>query len=189
LVAENSSDEFAQIIQDEWQKIYGLCFRLMGNSHDAEDLCQEAFAKAFKNYRKFEGRSQVSTWIYRIVVNAWKNKLRSKKKIFFFGLFRGNDGSPSDEESGFPEPKGNDPLPEERLEKLESDKLLQEGLMSMIPEEREIIVLRDLEGKSYEELAGLFQIPLGTVKSRLSRARESLRLKLIPILKKKGEIA
>ena len=189
MVTENLNDEFTQVIQDEWQKIYGLCFRLMGNSHDAEDLCQEAFAKAFKNFRKFEGRSQVSTWIYRITVNAWKNKLRSKKKILFFGLFRRNDDSQSDEEFSLPEPKGDDPLPEEKLEQLESGKLLQEGLMSLIPEEREIVVLRDLEGKSYEELAGLFQIPLGTVKSRLSRARESLRLKLIPLLKKKGDIA
>jgi RNA polymerase sigma-70 factor (ECF subfamily) len=182
------TNEFETLVQQESQKLYGFCFRLTGNSHEAEDLCQEALARAWKNYHAFEGRSQLSTWIIRIAINAWKNNLRRKKGKSFLGFLSLMKSNDSDEEQVY-DPPGSEPAPDTNLEKSQSQEILQEGLMSLTAEEREIIVLRDLEERSYEEVADLLNIPMGTMKSRLSRAREALRLKLIPILRTKGEMA
>lgn len=180
-------DEFERIVQDESRKLYGLSFRLTGNSQEAEDLCQEALARAYENFHKFEGRSHISTWLYRIAVNAWKNKMRSKRRVTILGFFRSEESLESGEEISMEDPKGPDASPEAHWEQRESGEILQSALMKLSAEDREIIVLRDLEDKSYEELAELLEIPMGTVKSRLARAREALRLKLGPLLKAKGE--
>ena len=175
------------MVRSESARLYSLCFRLTGNAPDAEDLSQDTFTRAYRGFGRFEGRSKLSTWLYRIAVNAWKNKLRSKNKLVLFGLFQKNDEGSEDEAAPL-DPKGNDPSPEVPLERLESDQLLQRGLLSLGREDREIIVLRDLEDKSYDELSEILGIPLGTVKSRLARARESLRIKLTPALRQRGEL-
>ncbi len=182
-------EEFETIVQNESQRLYGLSFRLTGNHQEAEDLCQEALARAFKNFQKFEGRSQVSTWLFRIVMNTWKNKMRTKRRLTIFGFFRSEESTESDQETVFDDPRGNEPPPDAKIERAESGQILQEALLGLSPEEREIVVLKDLEEKSYEDIGSLLNIPLGTVKSRLSRARESLRLKLAPLLQAKGEIS
>jgi RNA polymerase sigma-70 factor, ECF subfamily len=176
-------DEFEQIVRNESQKLYGLSFRLTGNPQEAEDLCQEALARAYKSFHKFEGRSQVSTWLFRIVVNAWKNKLRAKRPFTILGFLR------NEEDEIINEPAGKDPAPEAGMERAQSDQILQDALLTISKDEREIIVLRDLEEKSYEEIGDLLRIPLGTVKSRLARAREALRLKLVPLLRARGEFS
>ena len=182
-------EDFENIVRNESRKLYGLSFRLTGHHQEAEDLCQEALARAFKNFENFEGRSQVSTWLYRIVLNTWKNKMRTKKKVTFFGFFRSEDSCDSDSEFTFSDPKGDDPPVDAGLERSESEQLLKAALGSLSKEDREIIVLRDFEDKSYEELADLLAVPLGTVKSRLARAREALRLKLTPLMKATGELS
>lgn len=183
------NEAFERVVQKEAQRLYGLCFRLTGNRQEAEDLCQDALARALKSFHQFEGRSQVSTWLYRIALNAWKNKMRTKKSVTIFGFFRSEERSDSENEFTFNDPKGNDPPIESGLERSESERVLQAALGSLSKEEREIIVLRDFEEKSYEELADLLEVPLGTVKSRLARAREALRLKLAPVMKATSEFS
>lgn len=183
------NEDFSTVVQEEAQRLYGFCFRLTGNAQEAEDLCQEALARAFKSFHRFEGRSQVSTWLYRIALNAWKNNMRKKKSVTIFGFFRSQESSDSDNEFTFNEPKGKDAPVGTEWERADSERLLQSALKSLSDEEREIIVLRDLEDKSYEDLSQLLEVPLGTVKSRLARAREALRLKLMPLLKASGEIS
>jgi RNA polymerase sigma-70 factor, ECF subfamily len=183
------NNDFESVIHNEGQKIFGLSFRLTRNQQEAEDLCQEALMKALKSFHNFEGRSQVSTWLYRIVINTWKNNMRKKRRVTFFGFFRSEENSDSDDQALFHEPKGNDPPVEAGMEKAESEQMLSTALSSLTQEEREIIVLRDLEDKSYEELAEILNVPMGTIKSRLARARETLRHKLIPMLKATGEFS
>jgi RNA polymerase sigma-70 factor (ECF subfamily) len=179
-------EPFEDVLRRESPRVYGLCYRLTGNATDAEDLSQESWARAFKYYARFEGRSQVSTWLYRLVVNVWKNKLRAKKNMFFFGLFR----KTADDVDAFEavEFEGNEPAPGADIERSESERMLQEALMTLDLEAREIVVLRDLEEKSYEDIAVILDVPVGTVKSRLARARETLRRRLVPLLRAKGEI-
>ena len=177
--------EFEAVVREESQRLYLLCYRLTGNGPEAEDLLQEAFTKAFKAFRKFEERSQVSTWLYRIVMNSWKNRLRSKSRNPLTRFFTKTDDDGVEIEEEF---AGHDAPVGSEVEQSESSQLLHTALKSLAPEEREIVILRDLEEKSYEELSRVLEIPMGTVKSRLARAREALRLKLVPLLKAKGEL-
>jgi len=173
--------DFENVVRENTDRIYGLCFRLTGEASEAEDLCQETFMKAFKAWDRFEGRSQPSTWLYRIAVNSWKNRLRGKK-LKFFSLFatKNDDDKPMDWE-------GNDPLPEHPLEKEDKQTHFQQAMRTLDGNDRLIITLRDLEDKSYAEIGEMLNLPIGTVRSRLSRAREKLRDKLIPFLKSIGE--
>lgn len=174
--------DFEAVVRENATRLYGLCYRLTGETTEAEDLCQEAFSKAFKAWNHFEGRSQVSTWLYRIAVNAWKNRLRGRR-LKFLRLFTGDD---NDTPMDFP---SREALPGEELEQKEKLAVLHKALAHLDPQERAILTLRDLEEKSYEEIAAILTLPMGTVKSRLYRAREILKKKLTPVLKSMGEIS
>ncbi|MBI5209990.1 MAG: sigma-70 family RNA polymerase sigma factor [Elusimicrobia bacterium] len=157
--------------------VYNLSLRLVGNPTDAEDLAQDALLRALKALPGFRGDSSLSTWVYRITVNTWKNRVRSEKRRGFWktvslNLFTGED---ADEEPSF---KADDPPLDAGLETGEKGTMVQKGLMELDEESRAVIVLRDIEERSYQEIAAILRIPEGTVKSRLSRARESLRNKL-----------
>lgn len=157
--------------------VYNLSLRLVGNPTDAEDLAQDALLRALKALPGFRGESSLSTWVYRITVNTWKNRVRSEKRRGFWktvslDLFTGEE---HDEEPAF---KAPDPPLDSGLVAGEREAAIQKALMELEKEERAVIVLRDVEEKSYREIAGVLGIPEGTVKSRLSRAREALRVKL-----------
>lgn len=138
---------------------YNLALRLTGNAADAEDLCQDALLRAVKGWPLFRGESDPGTWLYRIVVNAWKNGLRARRPT-----------APLDEELPARAPSGAD----------EARDLIERALARLEPEERAVLVLRELDGRSYEEIAEVLDVPLGTVKSRLARARDALAAVLAP---------
>lgn len=154
--------------------VYNLALRLTGNPMDAEDLAQDAMLRAWKGLGQFKGESQASTWLYRITVNTWKNRVRSEKRRSFWKtvsleLFTGED---KDEEPPF---KADDPPPDASLQTEEKGQAVQNALMRLDPESREVVVLRDLNDRSYQEIADILGVPEGTVKSRLSRARSALK--------------
>src|SRR5690242_11765190 len=99
------NESFDEVVSRESGRLYALCFRLTGNPRDAEDLCQEGFTKAFRYFDRFEGRSQVSTWLYRIVVNTWKNHLRSRSRRPRFSFFSEMHMIGSDDETPEREPE------------------------------------------------------------------------------------
>jgi len=157
--------------------VYNLALRLVGNPVDAEDLAQDALLKSLKALPGFRGESQVSTCIYRIAVNTWKNRVRSEKRRGLWNrvsprLFAGEDHG---EER---EPAAADPPLDTGLEAEEKEAVVQKALLRLDEESRAVVVLREIEGQSYEQIAAALQIPEGTVKSRLYRAREALRAKL-----------
>ncbi|MFA6317381.1 MAG: sigma-70 family RNA polymerase sigma factor [Elusimicrobiota bacterium] len=157
--------------------VYNLSLRLVGNPADAEDLAQDSLLRALKALPGFRGESSLSTWVYRITVNTWKNRVRSEKRRGFWktvslDLFTGEE---HDEEPAF---KAPDPPLDAGIEATDREKTLQAALMELEPEERAVIVLRDVKEQSYRDIAAALGVPEGTVKSRLSRAREALRLKL-----------
>lgn len=157
--------------------VYNLALRLVGNATDAEDLAQDALIRALKSLPNFRGDSSLSTWVYRITVNTWKNRVRSEKrrglwKMVPLGLFKGED---EDDEPNFKD--DSKPL-DSSLETDEKGAVVQKALMELDEESRAVVVLREIEGQSYQEIAAALDIPEGTVKSRLSRARDTLKEKL-----------
>ena len=170
--AARSGDQtaFGQLVEQHYTMVYNLALRMMGNPEDAADLTQEAFLSAWRSLASFQGQSAFSTWLYRLTSNACIDFLRREKRRGALSL------TTEDEEEGreleVPDERFS---PERELEKKEARQLVREGLLSLSPEHREVLVLRELEGLSYEEIAQTLGLEEGTVKSRLARARIALK--------------
>ncbi len=161
------------------EKIYNLAFRLTGHTEAAEDLAQDALVNAFKGITKFKQECSFSSWVYRITMNLWKNRVKYENRRFFFRHF--SLDSPRETGNGkiMRELPSKDPDPETELEKSMEKDTVQKVLNELDYQARLMIVLRDLEGRSYEEISELAGCRLGTVKSRLARARELLKEKYL----------
>lgn len=158
---------FEELIRQYEKKVYSLCFRMCGNSEDAEEAAQDAFLALWRGIDRFRQESSLSTWIYRLATNACIDTLRRRKK---------QSGSVSlDDEELFVDAVDTSPQPQETVEHRETQKLLQEGLSALPEEYRKVLILREIEGLSYTEIAESASIELGTVKSRISRGRSLLR--------------
>ncbi|MBI5239896.1 MAG: sigma-70 family RNA polymerase sigma factor [Elusimicrobia bacterium] len=157
--------------------VYNLALRLTGDRTEAEDLTQESLLKAVQGLPGFRGEADPGTWVYRITVNAWKNLLRAKARWRFLRFF----GTDDDPESVASEPVDCPeaiPGPEAQAEAADLKARIESALAELTPEERAVLVLRELDGRSYAEIAESLGIPLGTVKSRLVRARALLAERL-----------
>jgi RNA polymerase sigma-70 factor (ECF subfamily) len=157
-------DEIVLRYQD---RVYNLCRHMLGNLHDAEDAAQDTFVKAYQNLHKFRPDASLYTWLYRIAVNTC---IDYKRKPFFESLFRRTEEG---EELMLDRPS-EEPSPERVYEAKQMDRALWQGLAKISPKLRAAIILKEVEGLSYEEIADVLDISLGTVKSRISRAREEL---------------
>lgn len=154
--------DFDALFDEYGDKVYGLAYRLMGDRDDAMDMSQEAFIKIFRKFKTFKGESTLSTWVYRIVYNTCMDQLR-KRKGGQLSIYDRQDLTDDDASI------------EEIYETDERKRVVQEALYKLNDDQRAIIVMRDIQGSSYEEIADILQCPLGTVKSRLSRARMALK--------------
>lgn len=161
-----------ELIEKYSDLAYGLALRLTGNAADAEDLAEEALIKAMRGLPGFRGDSDSGVWVSRIVANCWKNQLRSPRLTFWrrLGGFYSADG-----EELAVDPPDPSPGPELQLEGAARRAAFEKVLNTLEPQDRAILVLRELDGRSYTEIAGILSIPEGTVRSRLSRARTKLR--------------
>ena len=157
---------FEELLRQYEKKVYTLCFRMCGSSEDAEEAAQDAFLALWRGIDRFRQESSLSTWIYRLASNACIDTLRRRKKQNAVSL---------DDEELFVDAVDTSPQPQEAAERREAQKLLQEGLMSLPEEYRKVLILREIEGLSYTEIAESASLELGTVKSRISRGRALLR--------------
>lgn len=164
---------YDELMQRYEKKVYALCFRMTGNSDDAADLAQEAFLKAFRALPSFKGQSQFSTWLFRIVTNTCLDDRRKRsRRPVSVSLDKPVDTG--DGEMQIALPAGDpDPLSTALAAELQAE--IQGLLNKLPPGQKIIVVMRDLEGYSYEEIAAALQLNVGTVKSRLNRARARLR--------------
>ena len=170
--AQNGSEsDFETLILSCQGKAYSIAYRYLNNQEDAMDALQESFIKAYRALGTFKGNSSFQTWIYRIVVNTCYDMLRKKKsRIQADSLYR-NDG---DDEYVIEIPdkdKGPEDLAINHEETIDILRILEQLPL----DHKEIIILRDVEGYSYEEIVDILSINIGTVKSRISRARLRLR--------------
>jgi RNA polymerase sigma-70 factor (ECF subfamily) len=161
---------FDQLVGRYQDRVYGLTHRLVGDADLAMDLSQETFLRAWRGIASFEGQSEFFTWLWRIARNVVISHGRSESvrpKLV--------SNSGGEEESVVHEPVAASPAPESRLVREDERRSLLRALRALPFEFREVLVLRDMEDRPYEEIAVLLQVPLGTVRSRLHRARLALR--------------
>jgi RNA polymerase sigma-70 factor (ECF subfamily) len=159
---------FEDIVLAYQDKIYNLCRYMLGNAHDAEDAAQDAFLKAYQALPKFRPEASLYTWLYRIATNTC---IDYKRKPVFESLF----GASEEGERLIHDRASDAPSPERLYQSKQINQALQEGLAKLSPKLRAVIVLLEIEGLSYEEIAETLDISLGTVKSRVARAREDLK--------------
>lgn len=173
---------FDQLVIRHKDRIFNLCYRFIGDYEEANDSAQEAFVKAYGSLKTFRLESAFSTWLYRIAVNTCKNKLgsssyRAKRKTVSL------DNPGNNEVGALPmEIQNGTPSPLARMEEKERRRLVQTALDALPAEFKMVVALRDIEGLSYEEIAQVTGLNLGTVKSRIARARTDLRNKLRGVL-------
>jgi len=160
---------FEKLVSLYAKKIYNYCYRMMDSREDAEDLAQEVFIKVYQNLKSFKGDSKFSTWIYRIAYNTCVDRYRKGRKLDIVSL-----NYDKNEDHVEIELVSNDPLPEEEVIKRERYRKLLTCIAGLKPEYKTVIILRDIKNYSYAEIAEILQVPLGTVKSHISRARAAL---------------
>jgi RNA polymerase sigma-70 factor (ECF subfamily) len=169
---------FDKLVLKHKDKLFNTIYWFLGDYEEANDCAQETFIKLFRSLKKFRFESAFSTWLYRIAINTSKNRLKSseyrwKKKTVPIEKPEGSKG-------GNPslEIKDDSPTPVIELEKKERLRLIKEAINSLSKEQNRVIVLRDIQGLSYEEIADITGLNLGTIKSRIARGRLELRDKL-----------
>jgi RNA polymerase sigma-70 factor (ECF subfamily) len=181
LCQKGDTEAFAVLVEKHQKKMLNIAYRMTGNYEDACDVVQEAFLSAYKSLKTFRRESRFSTWLYRIVMNHTKNRLQQIK-----ARSRHEDSAfedPPETEGGRSlcrMPSGDAALIEQ-IEKRELNEKVQECIGALDDEFREVIVLRDIQGFSYDEIRDILHIPDGTVKSRLFRARTALKDCLVKI--------
>jgi RNA polymerase sigma-70 factor (ECF subfamily) len=177
---EGDADAMGQLLQAYQQRVYSICYRMVRHADDARDLTQDTLVKVLENLHQYDGRAKLSTWVIRITINSCISHLRKAKRRRTSSLdaaspedaFNGASmaGAVAESERGSMELSGP-----ERVERDESRQLLHQAMQSLDPEARAVLVLRDMQGLEYEQLATALDVPIGTVKSRLFRARVALR--------------
>jgi RNA polymerase sigma-70 factor, ECF subfamily len=170
---------FDRLVLRHQNRVFSLCYRMLGDYEDADDCAQEAFVKVYRSLKAFRFDSSFSTWLYTIAVNTCKNKLKSaeyRRRQKMIAI----DDPP--EESGGRKPVRElvDPGPTAlaRLAEREREQLVQAAINSLTGDARTVVVLRDIQGLSYEEIGQVTGYNMGTLKSKLARARMQLRERL-----------
>jgi RNA polymerase sigma-70 factor (ECF subfamily) len=166
---EEALEEFVSHFQ---KPLFNLAYRLCGNRDDAEDIAQESLVRALENLKLFKGESSLYTWLYRITVNIFYDYTRKKRELSYDQLRYREEENES--EVDFP----SEETVEGEMEKRNIQEIVQMEIAKLPSYYRTVLVLYDIEGFSYEEICAMLQKPLGTVKSRLNRARQLLKQKL-----------
>lgn len=163
------SAAFGELVRRYQDRLYTTVYRLVGHAEDARDVVQEAFLHAYQSLDRFKGDAQFFTWLYRIAVNAAISNKRKRRVVLRlnYGRGGGEETEPADEsEVG---------RPEAALERREKEGRVWRALGRMSPEHRAVLVLKEIDGQRYDAMAEILRLPIGTVRSRLHRARMELR--------------
>lgn len=173
---------FREMIRTYQSDVFNLVFRMLGNEQEAEDLAQEVFVTVFKAIDGFRGDSKFSTWLYRIAVNHCKNRFKYLARRHYQATqpldevsersMSGRDGGPT------MSLQAQISRPDRMMEGLQLEQAIQQEIANLEDDQRALIILRDVQGLSYQEIASITQLPEGTVKSRLHRARMTLKDRL-----------
>ncbi len=158
---EGSEGAFTAIVTANKQRVFRICLSLLRDAREADEAAQDVFVKLYESLERFRGESRISTWLYRVALNECASRRRGRAKL----TASDDAGDPPDSKIG----------PDVALEQREAVDLLHRALDQMDEPFREVLVLRELEERTYEEIAVILEISIGTVESRLFRARQKLR--------------
>lgn len=166
---------FQTLMNQTYKKVFNLAFRLSGNRSDAEELTQEAYFRAYRGFQEYEGDRPFENWIFRIVTRLFLDLTRSRKRrvqAYSYDAPVVADGA--DEAMSFQTPDSA-PNPEEALMQVTLSEPMQRALDSLKEDQRMLVILADVEGMPYDEIAKLANVPVGTVRSRLHRAHKKMK--------------
>jgi RNA polymerase sigma-70 factor (ECF subfamily) len=160
---------FGELVRRYQDRLYNTVYRLLGNAEDAQDAVQEAFLNAYLSLNSFKGDSQFFTWLYRIAVNTAISHRRKQRVVLSLDAGRNGPGpiEPFDTSQAS--------QPGQLLERQEEEQRMQQALGRLSPEHRTVLIMKDMEGLKYETMAEVLGVPIGTIRSRLHRARSELR--------------
>jgi len=168
-------ESFELLISAYDKRAYNIAYRIMGNEEDAKDMAQEALLRIYKSIKDFKGQSSFSTWLYRIVTNVCLDELRRRKNEKYISM---DSTIQTDSGELHMELCSDKETPESVYERVEQKELIMNAIGELSEDYKSAIVLRDIQGFSYEEISKMLDCSLGTVKSRINRARNMLRERL-----------
>jgi RNA polymerase sigma-70 factor (ECF subfamily) len=166
-------DAFGELVTRYQARLFNAALRLVQSSDDAADVVQDAFLNAFQSLHTFKGDAEFFTWLYRIAFNTAISLRRKKRPAISLEANAGDGGLDPDDPSEFVKPGA-------ALERTEDERQLADAIARLSPEHREVLLLKDIDGLKYEDIAELLRVPIGTIRSRLHRARLELRELLVP---------
>ena len=170
---------FDDLMQQYYSLVYNVAFRMLGNADSASDATQTTVIRAYRALTQFRQDAAFSTWLYRIATNVCLDRLRQDERNAQSLTVMDSEGGQGLDELDVPD---NHLDPAGIVERYERQTLVQEAIDTLHPEHRTVVVLFDINGLSYEEISEMLEVPLGTVKSRLNRARIALKERLMPHL-------
>ncbi len=177
-------DSFEQLVVKHQKRMFNIAFRIAGNHDDASEIVQDAFVAAFRNLGKFRGAARFTTWLTTITVNQARNRLKQVRSRRLHEVNSLDDPIETEDSAIMADPPSKAPSVLDELEQREIRETVQDCIAALGPDFREVIVLRDLQEFSYDEIGVMLAVAAGTVKSRLFRAREAVK----ECLKRAGSI-
>ena len=167
---------FGELVLRYQDRLYHVANRILDNPDDALDVVQDAFVNAYQSLASFKGDAEFFTWLYRIAFNTAISAKRRKRPAVSLDAGTGRDGAPGLD----PEDRTADAAPGAAMERTEDERMLAEAVAKLSPEHRGVLLMKDIDGLKYEDIAEAMGVPIGTVRSRLHRARCDLRNLLEP---------
>jgi len=169
-------DLFAKLVEANREKLYRVAFRMAGDADDAQDLLQDALIEAYRSFKRFREGTYFDKWLYRIMTNTFIDRQRRKKRV---GTVYSLDAPMGDEDAGQRDVADESRDPQVSMMRDELSEPLQAALNQLAPDFRMVLILADVEEFSYEEISSMLGVPVGTVRSRLHRARGGVRNHLL----------
>lgn len=172
-VQNGRTEAYGELVTKYQDRVFNACWRICGHLEDARDVTQDAFIRAYENIAEFRRESGFYTWVFRIAVNLALSLRRRQQRRNAVSL----DAAPAAQVETLVRQvrERRETGPEEQVEHVDRERLVVQALAAVQPQERAILVLRDIEGLDYQDIAAILDVPLGTMKSRLFRARMALR--------------
>ncbi len=174
---------FDSLVTEYERKIYNVAYRMLGDAETAADVTQETFINAYRHFEQFRGDSSISTWLYRIASNLCKNKLKQRKRRQQFETHSLDETFETEDDYLTTQVADSSQAPETIIRRKELGRQIAENLLKLKPEFREMVILRDLQHLTYEQICEVTGLSLPAVKSRLLRARRELQKLLLPYLR------